>query len=137
MTDFSGMKLAELTTAYNEMVLTAIDLGIKAKTIKLFKDRPTGLKRCQQLDAEISKLNGKSPTAPKKGRRTGIADDTKISILVSENPKRSTAAERFAFYKEGMLVSTYVNKVGNRTLAYADLRWDSKQKFIKLIPATA
>lgn len=82
-------------------------------------------------------------TAEKKApapRSKGIyADKATISLLHSgDNPKRGTAAERFKFYRDGMRVGTYIEKVGNRVLAIADLRWDAGKGWIKLnAPAAA
>jgi hypothetical protein len=49
------------------------------------------------------------------------------------NPKRANAAKRFTYYKDGMSVADYIKKVGDRVLAVADVRWDTKKGWIKLV----
>jgi hypothetical protein len=56
----------------------------------------------------------------------------KIIILVSNNPKHGTAAQRFSLYQTGMSIADYKAAVGNARLARADLRWDVKRKFIRI-----
>lgn len=65
-----------------------------------------------------------------KSSRTPL--DGRIKLLVQENPKRGTAAQRFDVYKDGMLIATYKKKVGEPQ-AVRDLRWDTKMKFIKIV----
>jgi hypothetical protein len=60
-----------------------------------------------------------------------ISESDKITILVSKNPKRGTAAQRFALYRPGMSVGDYKAAVGNAQ-ALADLRWDVKKGFIRI-----
>lgn len=55
-------------------------------------------------------------------------DDRKIIFVQKENPKRGSAAERFALYQKGMTISEYVKKGGKK----ADVSWDAKQGFIKV-----
>lgn len=136
--------ISMLVEKYNSMVLTAVDLGLKEfKVVKTFRDKATSVRRCDALHEAIqkSKSNGgeeeaevkkKSKGNAKKQERQGaLVDTAKIHDIV-ENPKRGKAKERFALYREGMLVSTYKEKVGNPTLAAACLRWDVKHGFIKL-----
>lgn len=70
----------------------------------------------------------KAKSKPK--RKSKIDPDGKISILVDKNPKRegSASAKRFALYKNGMKVSTFLEKGGTP----ADLTHDVKHKFIKI-----
>jgi len=128
MENLEAKTINELTHLYNEMVLTAADLAVPAKTIKKFKDKPSALARVKALDGEIRKFK-KTPVERKK-RKSGIEPTAKITVMV-ENPKRAKAKERFALYRDGMLVATYMEKVGDKQ-ALADIRWDLKKKFIKL-----
>jgi hypothetical protein len=150
--DLNTMSLEQLAEKYNEMVLTATDLGIpKFKVVKGFRDKSTAMKRCAELNAAIQSSKKPAPTAKtktskaapaktakakpaaKERKRAGsIPDSAKIFILVEENPKRAKAKERFALYKEGMLVGTYKEKVGDAALALACIRWDAKKGFIKV-----
>jgi hypothetical protein len=52
----------------------------------------------------------------------------KITVLVGGNPKRGTAAARFDLYAKNNTVEKYLAAGGQ----IADLRWDSKQNFIKV-----
>lgn len=63
-----------------------------------------------------------------RGRAPNFGDDSKIKVLVKENPKRAAAAERFNLYKNGMTVGEYVAAGGKR----ADVNWDVKQGFIEV-----
>jgi hypothetical protein len=58
-------------------------------------------------------------------------DTNQITVLVKNNPKKSTAAMRFAKYKTGMTVAEYKQAVGANQ-AMLDLRWDVKMQFIKI-----
>lgn len=63
-----------------------------------------------------------------RGRAPNIDGAAKIKILTEKgaNPKRGTAAERFALYKNGMTVDEYIAAGGKR----ADVNWDVAQGFI-------
>lgn len=53
--DFASMKNAELVSQYNEMVLTAIDLGIKSHaTVNRFADHSSAVKRCEKVHSDIT-----------------------------------------------------------------------------------
>jgi hypothetical protein len=67
--DFSKMNGPQLVAAWNEMVLTAVDLGIKVTPVKKFADPATGRKRCEQLHASIQS---------RKAFDQGMAQDEKI-----------------------------------------------------------
>lgn len=73
----------------------------------------------------------KAPKA-KAGRVAKFADDSKIEMLVKENPKRegSGSYQRFAHYRNGMLVKTALDKGVTR----GDIIWDVEHKFIRIIP---
>jgi hypothetical protein len=128
--NFNTLKLNELTNQFNEMAMTALDMDLKGfKPVKKFRDLKAGVARCNELHSAIQATKKKKPTL---GRKSKLKDDAKISILVEENPKRGNAKQRFGLYKEGMLVSTYKDKVGDPKLAAACIRWDVKKGFIKL-----
>lgn len=86
----------------------------------------------------------KPATKAKAGTRTKrvtYARDDKIKVLVTENPKKRAAAERFNLYKTGMTVKGYIDAVtkagtGNSTeaeqQALRDIAWDVKQGFISI-----
>jgi hypothetical protein len=75
-----------------------------------------------------AKSNGKKEkrAAAPRGEYVG----KKIKLIAKENPKRegSAAHKRFAIYKNGMPVETFLEK-GGRTSA---IRWDLKHGFIAL-----
>lgn len=62
-----------------------------------------------------------------------------IKLLVASNPKKagSAAFKRFALYKDGMSIAAFKQAVKDKgdpvSLASADLRWDSKHKFIQIV----
>lgn len=54
--NFEAMKNAELVAQYNEMVLTAIDLGLtKFQTVTRFAKAADGVRRCEALHTEIAR----------------------------------------------------------------------------------
>lgn len=57
-----------------------------------------------------------------------------ITVNVA-NPKIGKSAARFALYTNGMLVHQYTSAVGNKTLANADLRWDSARGYVTITNA--
>lgn len=65
-----------------------------------------------------------------RGRSSKFAADAKITVLADKNPKRAgtSAHDRFALYRNGMLVSTFLEKGGT----YGDLAWDSAHSFISV-----
>lgn len=60
--DFDKMTVEELVAAYNEMILTATDLGIKhATTVTMFSDVGVGVKACRRLHGLIQKIRDPQP----------------------------------------------------------------------------
>lgn len=92
--------------------------------------------------AEKAPKAARAPKAEKAARtnaRTSVNQDGKIRRLVPENPKRegTAAFAVFALYKDGMKVSTLIDKVvekeiGSRGLALENLRWDVAKGFIAI-----
>jgi hypothetical protein len=97
----------EAVETYNEMVLTAIDLGIsKIAAVKMFVDLSTGVKACERLHASIerardpkskkeekdmAKKSKKSATKKAARSTTGkvkLTDETKITWSGKKNPFR-------------------------------------------------
>lgn len=71
----------------------------------------------------------KTPTKKPSGSAPRISEDSVITILhKGENPKRGTAAERYALYRTGMTVAAYIAAGGQRR----DVLWDSKCGWIKV-----
>lgn len=81
------------------------------------------------------KAEGKTNGNGRRGRESQFKDDMKITVLVSEgNPKRegTRGHEVFGHYRGGMLVKTFIEKVGDRGEAMANLRYDSAKEFISI-----
>lgn len=51
-----------------------------------------------------------------------------IRLKVDTNPKKGASAERFALYKDGMIVQNYINAGGR----LADIRWDADRGYIEI-----
>lgn len=84
-TDFKSMQsVEELVSAYNEMTITALDLGIKKiVTVQTFADLVTGVRACEHLHNLIEKTRN-PPARSGKGKGGGKAKsrskpDTKTS----------------------------------------------------------
>lgn len=112
------------------------DTMASAKTPAAKKAAPAAKKGADPKPAAKKGADPK-PTAKKaapadepsgRGRKPNIGGDAKIKVLAKENPKRGSAAERFALYKNGMTVDEYIAAGGTR----ADVNWDTKQGFIEV-----
>lgn len=80
-----------------------------------------------------AKPAAKPAAAKSPGRALLFADGDVIRYLLTgdaPNPKRGTAAARFAHYRDGMTVAAYIAAVGERKQALRDLAWDTKQKWV-------
>lgn len=99
--DFSNMTGPQLVAAYNEMVLTATDLKLDAKTVKRFPDATTGRRRCAQLHNLVQHHSGlaaleKPTAAPEKKEDEGIPDflkrppqsDEEVAALLVKQAQR-------------------------------------------------
>ena len=78
--------------------------------------------------AVAKKATKEAKRTARKGR--GFAADAKITLLVTENPKRiGTATHRmYAQYRDGMSVAEF-RKIGGTA---SSLRWDIRHKFISV-----
>jgi len=134
----------ELVSAYNEMVLTATDLGIKkVTTVKTFVDQKTGVLACERLHAAIIKarnpetketnvkkskrnarkaVKGKTSAAA-KAPRSKFDETAKISWTGKDNPFREGSGRHERTEKvrtaSGQTVKTFLSKGGkSSTLGY-------------------
>lgn len=57
----------------------------------------------------------------------------RIQVLVEKNPKRGTAASRFALYRSGMTPYEYAQAVGSAEQAYRDMVWDWEHGWIDIV----
>lgn len=66
----------------------------------------------------------------RKGRAPAWPLDTKIKVLVAENPKRAGSAsfDRFALYGKATTVGAFLEAGGTS----ADLHWDSEHEYISI-----
>ena len=77
--DFNTMSGPQLATVWNEMVLTAIDLGLpEVKPVKKFSDPKTGRMRCEQLHALIQNKAATTEIAAEATQETPAADPLDI-----------------------------------------------------------
>jgi hypothetical protein len=79
--DFSKMSGPELVKIWNEMVLTAVDVGIPVNSVKKFADQKSGIARCTKLHAQIQ--------ATKIGE---VKDDLSIPDFLKRKPGDRPAA---------------------------------------------
>lgn len=84
--------------------------------------------------ARKKKEKAESNGGGKRGREAAFKDDMKIAVLAEKNPKREGTRGHAVFggYRNGMLVSTFVEKTGDRGEAMANLRYDASKGFISV-----
>lgn len=82
--------------------------------------------------SSIEKVQRKENEDMSTGTRTRIAENSVITLLVEENPKRagSKAHERFANYQSGMTVK----EAKEAGLLATDIAYDQKHNYISLAP---
>lgn len=88
----------------------------------------------KQKEIQTVAKAAKATTNGTRGRARAYPDDAKIVLRTSENPKRegTSAHERFSLYRNGMRVSTFLEKGGTSM----DLNYDVKKEFIEIqLPA--
>jgi hypothetical protein len=95
--DFSTLTGPALVEAYNEMILTATDLGMPAevwRTVKRFSGLDAGRTRCEKLHRAISQVREQDAAAPNEDRpRTSpkpeeMADTRAAATEVSADANR-------------------------------------------------
>jgi hypothetical protein len=94
------------------------------------EDDMAAKKKAKAKTAKRTKVRAEaSGTKPDKKRAHPEADKV-IKVLAEKNPKRegTAAFDRFALYRSGMKVTTFLEKGGTA----ADLSYDAKKKYIKL-----
>lgn len=80
----------------------------------------------------------KAEATGRRGRAPEFSDDMKITVVAETNPKRegTLSHQWFGFYKTGMLVRTFLDKVEatrkRRADGYDCLRYHTKAGFIKI-----
>lgn len=92
---------------------------------------PASTKRTQKV-AKAKKEKSEKTEGSRRGRASAFADDAKITLAVEGNPKREGARsfDVFKLYRSGMLVSTFIEKVGDRGEAHENLRYDTKKGYV-------
>lgn len=133
----------ETVAMYNEMVLTAIDVGVKhVTTVKSFDSLKTGLLACQRLHVAIQAAKNpsaktkkedtmlkkaKKTTTKKTAKKTGAKrskfdPSMKITWLGKENPRREGSGryDRIEGVRKasGKTVETYLKTGHGSTLAH-------------------
>lgn len=98
-------------------------------------ESPTVAKPADKPAADKPAAVAKPAKAPAKpaGRAPLFGETDVIRYLLTgdaPNPKRGTAAARFAHYRDGITVADYIAAVGDRKQALRDLAWDTKQKWV-------
>lgn len=90
--------------------------------------------KVKDIMAKAKKDKAEGNGGGRRGRAPAFADEMKISVLVDGNPKRegSRGHACFGHYRNGMLVKTYVEKVGDRGEAMANLRYDAAKEHISV-----
>lgn len=93
-------------------------------------EKPAAKKAAKKAAAKKAAKKAEATEPGTRGRAPNISGDAKIKLLVEKgaNPKRGTAAERFALYKNGMTVDEYIAAGGKR----ADVNWDVGCGFIEV-----
>jgi len=115
--DLSKLSTKELVELFNKY---------SDKPVKKFADRATALKRTAAILPKKSEPKNKAPKGEAQKEAMAASRARKIKILVEGNPKRGTAAERYALYKNGMTVGKYTELGGQ----LRDVTWDIKQGWI-------
>jgi hypothetical protein len=166
MSDYESLSLVDLRQLYTDKVNEAVKLGLPNERFAFkpfFKSREEATVNLERVESciravheslkAIAAENGeefdnlvletkekfKSKPIEKGNRKVSkelIPGNAVITRLVEENPKSRGAAVRFDFYYSGMTVDEYVEKVGDRTKALADIKWDAERGWISWTLAT-
>jgi hypothetical protein len=97
---------------------------IAGKSEKAAKER---IERVKKIAGKSEKA-AKEPTAKKEAAAPKAADTRKITLLVTENPKRGKSVERYEYYRTAKTVAEYIQMGGGR----ADIAWDAAHNYIKV-----
>lgn len=115
--------LGRCARIYSSVVaVKSIEDGIDEETKVFFKPLKTPIIEKKRITKGVQMT---------KTTRSKIDLEAIITVIVEGNPKRRTAAERFALYKTGMTVRMYTELVGNETQAVNDVLWDTDHGWIK------
>lgn len=120
-TEFDGAKTVDdLVQKYNEMVLTCVDFGLAARTVKSFADVKTGVLACERLHAQIEKA------------RSGNSAHTTKETKVSKKAKKTAAkkAPKKTAAKKGVK-KTSAKKDGGAKRSRVELPKDGKFTWTK------
>lgn len=125
--------LARLQAANNEEIrqLVLADQERAAALAAAPENTPASTKRTKKV-AKAKKEKSEKTEGGRRGRASAFADDAKITLAVEGNPKREgkRSFDVFKLYRSGMLVSTFIEKVGDRGEAGANLRYDVEKGYI-------
>lgn len=146
--DLTKLSMKELITLYNEMIDKGVSEGLdKYRYLNRgkFQSENDAALHCMNIHSTIVALyqgrkEEKEGPPPEKApiivnnvvtRKNVMSENTIIHLVhKGDNPKRGNSAARFAHYKTGMTVQEYINKVGDKTKAMADIRWDIGKGYI-------
>lgn len=95
--NFSEMNNPQLVMAYNEMVMTAVDLGLDpkfTKTVARFADTGAGIKRCEALHSEIQARKDGLKNADKSKDVGHVVTSSEHTLKLSELKGGSKLAEQ-------------------------------------------
>lgn len=103
-----------------------------AKSAKIAKvAKPVKGKATKAKIAKARKGTATEAKQVKYGVGLEFSDSTRITVKVSENPKRGESAKRFAAYLRKPAPKTVADALG-RGLTRADIRYDAGKGFIAL-----
>ena len=119
--DLSNLSTKELVDLYNKYRRAAGE-----SEIVRFADRATAIKRTAAVLPKKAEPKNKTEKGAAQKEAMAANRARKITILVEGNPKRGTAAARYALYKNGMTVGKYIELGGQ----LRDVTWDVKQGWI-------
>lgn len=107
--------------------------NIRQRTLAEQEAAAAAVARTQE-DREMPKKTKTKTDKKTSGRGVDTSQRIVVAAMYKEaNPKRGSAAKRFEHYHDNMTVADYIAKIKDRGLALADIRWDVKQGFIRLL----
>ena len=93
--------------------------------------KPASAQEIKRTAAKARKAAAKKSPVRKTPGSAKFTGSAKITVLEKTNPKRGTAAKRYALYRDGMTVDAYIGKGGQRR----DVVWDLGQGWIRVTEA--